>query len=174
MPKPIKRPTIFPVGPSIAYIPLTKGLYALLDWDDALIQGQFNWSASWNPTINSYYAYRRRHMRAIFLHCEIVEPLDGFQVDHVSPYRTLDFRRANLRSATPSQNLANRRIPKTNTSGFKGIRIRFCKSGDKRYCAKIAINRKTIHLGTYDSMDMAVDAYRKAGRELFGEFFRVT
>jgi hypothetical protein len=42
------------------------------------------------------------------------------QIDHVNLNRA-DNRWCNLREATTSQNLANARMPSTNTSGFKGV-----------------------------------------------------
>src|SRR3984893_928102 len=52
----------------------------------------------------------------------------------------------NLRRATASQNNANRRRPRHNTSGYKGV-YRSRRSG--QWCAHIGRNGPTIHLGTF-------------------------
>jgi hypothetical protein len=74
----------------------------------------------------------------------------------------------NLRRATYSQNNANRRRPRHNTSGYKGASL--CRSGKWR--ADIGKNRKIIYLGTFATPQEAHEAYLKAARNLFGKFAR--
>jgi HNH endonuclease/AP2 domain len=75
----------------------------------------------------------------------------------------------NLRRATASQNNANRRRPRHNTSGYKGV-YRSRRSG--QWCAHIGRNGQTIHLGTFPTPQAAHAAYLAAARKLFGEFAR--
>jgi hypothetical protein len=72
-----------------------------------------------------------------------------------------------LRTATPSQNSANRRRPQNNRSGFKGV---FAYRGKWR--ATISKNGKSVLLGTYPTPQAAHAAYVAAARKLFGEFAR--
>jgi hypothetical protein len=75
----------------------------------------------------------------------------------------------NLRRATYSQNSANRRRPRHNTSGHKGVHL--CRrSGQWR--ASIGKNGRTIHLGRFATLQAARAAYLEAARKLFGEFAR--
>jgi hypothetical protein len=75
----------------------------------------------------------------------------------------------NLRRATRSQNGANRRRPRHNTSGYKGVSL--CrKSG--RWRADIGKNGIVIYLGTFATPQEAHEAYLKAARKLFGKFAR--
>lgn len=90
------------------------------------------------------------------------------QIDHVDG----DFRNnriANLRLADCSQNGANSRRPKNNTSGHKGVTWR--KSLGK-WQAHIGVRGKKLHLGFYDTSEEAAAAYRRAAREYFGQFAR--
>jgi hypothetical protein len=75
----------------------------------------------------------------------------------------------NLRRATRSQNSANRRRPRHNTSGYKGARL--CRKSGK-WRATIGMNGKKIHLGTFTTPQEAHEAYLKAARKLFGKFAR--
>jgi hypothetical protein len=75
----------------------------------------------------------------------------------------------NLRRATMSQNAANRRRPRHNTSGYKGVYI-CCKSGKWRAC--IGKDGETIQLGRFETAQEAHEAYLKAARKLFGKFAR--
>jgi hypothetical protein len=75
----------------------------------------------------------------------------------------------NLRQATASQNNANRRRPRHNTSGYKGV-CRCRHSGKWR--ALISRNGRTIYLGKFATPKAAHAAYLAAARKLFGEFAR--
>lgn len=80
-----------------------------------------------------------------------------------------DNRWVNLRLATFSQNKANSRRYRNNKSGFKGV------SWNARYqkwVAQIGDNKKVIHLGYFDSQEVAYAAYLTAAAERFGEFAR--
>ena len=78
-------------------------------------------------------------------------------------------RWSNLRRATASQNNANRRRPRHNKSGHKGVSL-CSKSGKWR--ATISRNGKITHLGRFETAQAAHAAYLAAARKLFGEFAR--
>lgn len=87
-------------------------------------------------------------------------------LDHENRNPT-DDRIENLRPATNSQNSANCRIGKNNTSGVKGVswHIR-----DRKWRAAIIVNGKNIHLGYFDSADAAHQAYCAAAKNHFGDY----
>lgn len=87
-------------------------------------------------------------------------------IDHIDCVRDNN-EWANLRLADRSQNSANAKIKKTNTSGFKGVRL---FGGIFR--AKITVQRRIIHLGDYETLEEAVAAYKGASRVGFGEYAR--
>lgn len=71
----------------------------------------------------------------------------------------------NLRSATRSQNLFNRRAQANNTSGFKGVhRFR------NKWHAQIRANGKRYHLGFFVLKEDAAAAYAKAAARLHADF----
>lgn len=75
----------------------------------------------------------------------------------------------NLRASNQSQNVANGKIRRDNTSGFKGVHF---NKRDKCYQAYIGIDGKLKHLGSYDSAEEAHAAYIVAANIHFGEFAR--
>jgi hypothetical protein len=78
-------------------------------------------------------------------------------------------RWSNLRRATRSQNNANRRRPRHNSSGYKGASL--CRrTGNWR--ATINRKGKRIHLGMFTTSEAAHKAYVAAARKFFGEFAR--
>ncbi len=89
-------------------------------------------------------------------------PMD---IDHVNRDRT-DNRLANLRLTTESQNIHNQ--PARNPVGLKGVWQQ--KSGN--WAAGITKDRKRVHLGTYDTPELAYEAYCRAADSLHGEFAR--
>jgi hypothetical protein len=88
--------------------------------------------------------------------------------DHIN-LNKLDNRITNLRAASKSQNSANRRAPKSNTSGFKGV----CWSWiANKWLAGIMVNGKAQHLGYFSTREAAHLAYRAAAKRIYGEFSR--
>lgn len=71
----------------------------------------------------------------------------------------------NLRKATRSQNNANRILP--SKSGIRGVR----QTRTGKYEARIQVEYRYIHLGTFDTIKEASEKYQEAAKELFGEFF---
>ena len=74
---------------------------------------------------------------------------------------------SNLREATGSQNLMNSKVPKNNTSGFRGV-SRFVQNGKWR--AHVVKDHKQRHLGYFDTFEEACEAARKGAETHFGEF----
>lgn len=77
-------------------------------------------------------------------------------------------RISNLRIASASQNAANKRRSRNNTSGFKGVHL----DGSGRWRAAIKVDGKRTYLGSYDSPEDAHRAYVEAAERLFGEYAR--
>lgn len=75
-------------------------------------------------------------------------------------------RLGNLRRATRSQNICNRRV-RPGASGFRGV-----TRDRKRWAARITVNYRVIWLGTFDDPAAAHRAYLAAARIHHGEFMR--
>lgn len=168
------RAVIIPIGPSIAYVPLTKGQFSLIDADDAHLIGRWNWRAQWKANAKVFYASRKSGKSEgrrcnILMHRQIMGDPEGFQVDHIHG-DTLDNRRSELRIATGSQNQWNTKMRSDNASGFKGVSWH---TATGRWQAKISAHKKRMHLGYFDTAQEAHEAYCVAAREYHGEFRRV-
>ena len=91
-------------------------------------------------------------------------PLDGMWVDHINGVKA-DHRIVNLRLATPTQNQQNK-------AGYgtyaKGVTWRDRQMNP--YQAKIRVNGKRIHLGSFASEEEAAEAYKEACIKYHGEF----
>lgn len=142
------------------------GKSAIVDSEDYEELSKYNWWCN-----SDGYAIRieyksGEYYRQIFMHKEIHKVPEGFQVDHINR-NVLDNRKSNLRTATPSQNQANREVQKSNTSGYKGV------SYDKKagkWRSSITKDGKQYHLGFYEKKRDAAKAFNVKAIELYGEF----
>lgn len=89
-------------------------------------------------------------------------------VDHINGM-TGDDRIANLRLATPAENLWNRGKQKNNTSGYKGVTYH---PGTGKWWARINRHGKTYRLGLHKTPEEAHAAYAEAAERLHGDFAR--
>ena len=103
--------------------------------------------------------------RLAFLYMTGNFPLDC--VDHINGIRD-DNRWLNLRSCTNQQNQFNRRVYKDNKSGYKGVG----KIGDK-WQAKICIGGVRRSIGTFDTPELASQAYQNHAKKVHGEFHNI-
>lgn len=90
-------------------------------------------------------------------------------IDHINRIKT-DNSINNLRIASISQNLANKALTKTNTSGLKGA---FYNKRMKKWHSSYSFNNKRYHLGYFNSAEDAHKSYVKKMNELYGDFFFV-
>lgn len=91
-------------------------------------------------------------------------PID--QIDHINGNRG-DNRISNLRQASNSENLCNRKKPKNNTSGYKGVSW---NSSRQAWQATIRRNGSNKNLGYFATREEAASIYGKAALQYHGEF----
>lgn len=144
---------------------LTKGKVALIDSADAeRVEG-----ISWHYMGVGYAATNQSHKAGsrgvIYLHRFILDAQEGEFVDHANRDR-LDCRRSNLRIAEFGQNVHNS-TRKPGSSGYFGVSKR---SDGKKWCASIRVNGKSIHLGSFESAEVAARAYDESATLHYGEF----
>lgn len=101
----------------------------------------------------------------LYLHREILGAVKGDVVDHING-DTLDNRRANLRFATHSGNVANSSRPKP-SSGFRGVHPIHRSSS---FSARIRENGIYRYIGCFPTAEAAARAYDEAASRVFGEF----
>jgi len=170
-PKPVrtaKSPPKPSDDPWVRYIPLTQGLYAMVDASDYGWLNLHNWCAKKEG--HTYYAMRRHNGKIIMMHQEIMLPAEGYVVDHINGHGW-DNRRSNMRNCTRTQNMRNRqKQSKPATSKYKGV-SRNRKTG--QCIARIGYKGESIHLGTYKTDIEAARAYDRAALKFHGRFARL-
>jgi hypothetical protein len=101
--------------------------------------------------------------RLIFLYYHGYMPL---QIDHIDG-NPANNKIENLREATSAQNNQNRKV--TSSSGIKGV---VWHKQSKKWIASICVNRKSIHLGSFLSIEEAALVANRARQSAHGEFYR--
>lgn len=91
-------------------------------------------------------------------------------IDHINGVPS-DNRIGNLRLCTETQNLANAKLRKNNTSGVKGV---YWDKKAKRWSAFITIDKRVTNLGRFETKELAIAARQGMAAHVFGDFARET
>jgi hypothetical protein len=164
-PRPV-RSVIHVIGPSIAYVPLTRGLFALIEADDAPLVESRNWTAQYHRSSGKYYAFTWAGNNTWdYMHRVLRESSHG--VDHKNGDGLDNRREGNLRAASQTQNMANTKKRSDNTTGFKGV------SRKRRgFFGRLTHAGKTHYVGYFANAEDAYAAVCAKSRDLNGEFAR--
>ncbi len=153
-------------------IPLTQGMYAIVDPEDYERLNKYKWYASEGGS--TFYAARclwdpvTKKKRTIKMHREIIKPPHPLVVDHIN-HNGLDNRKANLRPATKSQNTINKACVKRKGAHSKYHGVTWQKS-NKKWQAQIRAKGNPRIIGYYNDEIKAAKAYDEAARKHHGEF----
>lgn len=109
------------------------------------------------------YAIAHENGKNIKFHIAIMGKKDNYVIDHIDQNK-LNNKRENLRYLTKSGNAINSKLSSNNTTGVKGITRNRNK---KKWIAQIMVNRKHIHLGTFDKLEDAIRAREDAEEKYF-------
>src|SRR3990167_4588625 len=112
-----------------------------------------------------YTTYLASRLAWFYVHMEWPNP----EVDHIDLDK-MNYRISNLRIATRSQQQANTRCSRVNTSGYKGVTW---NAGRHKWQAQIKVDGKMHYLGLFDQPEAAHAVYAAAATEHFGEFARL-
>ena len=116
------------------------------------------------------YLRTRIHQKALFLHRLAWLYMTGewppCACDHINGDKQ-DNRWSNIRLASGSQNQCNRKKPRNNTSGVKGVSWDASRG---TWNVSIKIKGKSINAGRFKTMDQAKEAVKKKREELHESF----
>lgn len=152
-------------------VPLTKGHAAVIDAADAPLVSGRNWTARrsrhvWYALTNESAGGRKQ--KTVLMHRFLTGAAPGEVVDHVDG-DGLNNRRSNLRVVGHAENAQNSRARKDNTSGVRGVCFH---QRIGRWAASISAHGSRRHLGYFNTLDEAAQAYASAAAQLHGQFAR--
>lgn len=152
-----------------------KGKYFVkVDDEDYDFLMQWHWRYE-----NTGYASRNKYLgggsknpksTGIRMHRLIMKVTDPLiQVDHIDGDR-LNNQKINLRIANNQQNSFNsKKTTSKTTSEYKGVCL-FAKMKNPKWRATIMFNRRSIHIGLFESEIDAAIAYNEAAKKYFGDY----
>lgn len=158
-------------APTVKSIPLSQGLFALVDSVDYENLNQWRWYAKKGR--KTFYAWRNSKTlngkrSTIQMHCVIVDSGGEKEVDHRDG-NGLNNTRGNLRASTVSENTRNRTKRVDSASNYKGVHWH---KRDQKWWSQIMVNGKSKWLGYFENPIEAAHAYDAAALKLHGEYAR--
>ena len=148
--------------------PKGAGRFALVDAADYELVSAYRWNLFETDRGDGRrpsgpYAHTSVRGKQLFMH----KLITGYaRTDHIN-HDGLDNRRSNLREATVAQNCYNRRLRSDARSAYKGITW---VPRNNRWIARITVDGKVRHLGTFRSEIAAALAYDDAAMKLHGKY----
>jgi len=154
----------------IKQIPLSQGLFALVDDEDFEELNKYKWYDY--KSRNAFYACRKLRLgvnkrQIIVMHRQILGLEDpNIKGDHID-HNGLNNQRYNLRPSTNAENTRNQKPKKGYSSKYKGV----CwHKRDEKWNATIFAENKKKHLGYFTNEIEAAKAYDAAAKIYFKEF----
>lgn len=123
--------------------------FASVDECDYKRVRQHRWSQDGNG-----YPLRQWHGGRQFLHWEVAQPAEGFEVDHINR-KTKDARRQNLRVCTHAQNHQNKASNRNALSRHRGVTYDVRRA---KWVAKHKLLGRTYNLGRFENEIEAAEA----------------
>lgn len=150
-------------------IPLTRGLFAIIDDEDFAIISLFKWYALKQKQY--YYAatvvYTGNERIHLPMHRLLANVPKGDFTDHRNG-DTLDNRKHNIRKCTPLQNAHNRAPSRGGRSKYKGVAL-----NKGRWVARISVNGIQINLGSFSTQKAAAKTYDEAAIKYHKDFAHI-
>ena len=101
------------------------------------------------------------------MHQELLQVPEGMVIDHIN-HDAMDNRCANLRPATPSQNLCHReKHSGAKQSKYKAI---YWRNKNRKWQALITFESKRIYLGYFPGEIEAAKTYHRPAKKYHGQF----
>lgn len=144
-------------------IPLTHGLFALVDDEDFEFLSQFKWKALKTKPERTFYVNRTlkrekgKPRKGVYMHRLVMNTPPNLSVDHIDG-NGLNNQKSNLRNISQAANSLNRtRLATNNKSGFTGV---YWNKQKNKWHALVSFKARSKHLGFFDDVHEAAIAVK--------------
>jgi hypothetical protein len=135
----------------------------MVDDNDYEFLSHFSWF--WDDYPKTHLLDEEGNSRVTCMHNLLLQVPAGCEVDHWDR-NTANSQRANLRVASKSQNRANSKEYKNNTSGWRGVR----EKNKGKFQVTISKDSEQIYVGTFGDDVSAAIAFNNAALSIHGVF----
>jgi hypothetical protein len=146
-------------------IPLTQGIFSIVDDDDFDRLASWEWYARWDNGSHSFYASTHHILEGTYQMSRVIMAAPvGLVPDHIN-HDTLDNRKSNLRLVTIAQNNLNKIVQRGKIVPYKGVFLQ-----RDRYRARITVDGRCINIGCFATAEDAALAYLESAVKYHGEY----
>ena len=146
----------------------------LVDDEDYELLSKYNWSINYKNKNIPIFVRGKVNGKHIMLSRFLLNPPRNKVVDHING-NIFDNQKSNLRICTQAQNTLNRKMPNTNTTGFKGVYIEKITRKDKTkytiFASMIVFKGKMFRKRNKD-INICIKWRKDMEEKLFREFRR--
>ena len=142
---------------------LPTGESFIIDSEDYCLVSKYRWVSNRSGYFLASTGERNSH---VFLHRMVIEPPDDMFVDHIDGNKS-NCRKSNLRICSQTDNNRNVGVKSNNRCGYKGV---YWASDRGKWRTEITVDRKHIHIGSFETAEEAARAYDKCALFYFGEY----
>lgn len=150
-------------------IRLSQGQFTFVDDEGFEELSKYKWSFDGQYCAREEKMVNSKRGKKVYLHRQIMGYPLGKQIDHIN-LNKLDNRRENLRICTLEQQILNTNPNKRNKSGFKGVSWNKLRN---KWHAQLSIDKKSIYIGYFSTVQEAAKAYNETALKYHGEFARL-
>lgn len=154
-------------------IPLSKGLFALVDDEDFEELNKHKWHAI--KSRNNYYAGRQeyeksKHKRRVYMHNVVLKVMNKENIVDHKDLNSLNNQKYNLRECSIAQNNKNKGVYRNKKSKYIGVYFGYKGKKGQVFIAQISNDKKIIYLGSFYNEIDAAKAYDEACLKYHGEY----
>lgn len=149
---------------------ISKNQITMVDDEDYIYLNKYKWCFSSQGYVVRNSSRKLGKQKTIRMHRLLLNVTDPkIMVDHIDG-NPLNNQKSNLRNCTPSQNQANKKKTRKNSSGYKGV---YWVKSRKSWVAHIEVNGRCIYAGCGKTAKDAAIKYNEAAKKYFGEFAKL-